>query len=105
MQPFAIIGVIGFYLAYMPGLGDYGQGQENPITVFSRYFPISSPFALPSAMILGKVSAVEVIMSTCLLAVCVALLAMLVAKVYENIILHSGNPLKITQIIKMAKKS
>ena len=45
----------------------------------------------------------EISVAVLLLAILTVLMAMLVAKVYENIILYSGNPLKFGQILKMAK--
>ncbi|MBD5115327.1 MAG: ABC transporter permease [Ruminococcaceae bacterium] len=111
IQPLALISVIGFFLSYMPpafnmgyaaGSGDMTT-DTNILTVIARYLPISSPFALPSAIILGQIGTAEIIISTVILAALTFGTMLLVAKVYENIILYSGSVLKLGQIIKMAK--
>lgn len=105
MQPMAIIGVLGFYLAYFPTMSNMSTSGDNAgiFTILSHYLPISSPFSLPSAIILGEMDAGEVAVSIGVLAVFVVLMAMLVAKVYESIILHSGDRIKFSQMLKMAK--
>ncbi len=107
MQPYSLLGVLGFYLAYFPVIFtmesiDTGAASTNPMQIFSYYFPVSSPFALPSALLLGTLSLPQVIIATLILAVFVALVAVIVARVYEMIILHNGSRLKFGDIIKMA---
>ena len=98
---------MGFYLAYFPILGtldsvETGAASTNPIQIFSYYFPLSSPFSLPSALLLGNLSTIEVLIAVLILAVFVALMAVIVARVYEFIILHNGSRLKFGEILKMA---
>ena len=103
MQPMALIGVLGFYLAYFPSMSNIdGDGGSNILTLLSRYLPISSPFSLPSAILMGEMSGAEVAISIGVLAVFVALMAMLVAKIYETIILHNGDRMKLGEMLKMA---
>ena len=109
MQPYSILGVVGMYLAYFPVIGNLdsmetGAATVNPVQLFSYYFPLSSPFALPSALLLGTISVGQVIIATLILAVFVVLIAVLVAKIYEMIILHNGNRIKLTDMIKMAAR-
>ncbi|MGN0687165.1 MAG: ABC transporter permease [Oscillospiraceae bacterium] len=109
MQPYSILGVVGMYLAYFPVLGNLGAMENgaatvNPVQLFSYYFPLSSPFALPSALLLGTISVTQVLIATLVLAAFVVLIAVLVAKVYEMIILHNGNRIKFADMIKMATR-
>ncbi len=99
IQPLSIVGVLGFYLAYFPQVA----GEENSLSVIARYVPISSPFVLPSDYMLGKISLVETLIAIVVLAVFDILVVMLVAKVYEHIILHTGNRLKLGDMLKMSK--
>ncbi len=89
-------------MGYASGGGEV-SAEPNFLMILARYLPISSPFALPSAIVLGQMGAVEIIISTLILALLTLGTMMLVAKVYENIILYSGSALKLGQIIKMAK--
>ena len=59
IQPMSIIGVLGFYLAYMPQIGAM-EGETNTLMVIARYVPISSPFCLPSAYMLGRQNGEEI---------------------------------------------
>ncbi|MDE6579996.1 MAG: ABC transporter permease, partial [Ruminiclostridium sp.] len=102
IQPLMLVAMLGFFLSYMSAVFNE-DGSGNIVMTISRYIPISSPFALPSAILLGEMSGVETVISIACLALLTALTALLVSKVYETIILYSGNPLKLGQILKMAK--
>lgn len=102
IQPMSFIGVLGFYLAYIPQVGAL-EGETNTFMLIARYLPISSPFCLPSAYMLGQMSLGEACLSLVVLLVCVVLLALVVAKVYEHIVLHTGDRLKLADMLKMAK--
>ena len=100
MQPMAIIGVLGFYLAYLPSsMG----GEANTMALISYYLPISSPFSIPSALLTGAIDIPQALLAVLVLCVFAVLMALLVARVYEQVILHTGNRLKISDIIGLAK--
>lgn len=107
MGPYSILGVLGMYLAYFPVIFnvdslDTGAATTNPVQIFSYYFPVSSPFALPSAIMLGTLDTVQSLIAVAVLAAAVVLIAVIVSKVYEAIILHNGNRIKFGDILKMA---
>lgn len=102
IQPLMLVAMAGFFLSYMSSAFNY-DGEGNAVMVIARYIPISSPFALPAPILTGEMNGLEISVAVLLLAILTVLMAMLVAKVYENIILYSGNPLKFGQILKMAK--
>jgi ABC-2 type transport system permease protein len=104
IQPLIYISMLGFYLTYFStftGLDPDRQG--NFIVTLSRYLPISSPFALPSAILSGDIGGAEIAISIGVLTLCLGLFAIFVAKVYEHIILHNGDRLKIKDLIKLAR--
>lgn len=107
MSPYSIIGVLGMYLAYFPIIFNAdalasGDGSVNPVQLFSYYCPVSSPFALPGAVMVGTISPINILISVLVLAAFVVLIAIVVSKVYEAIILHNGNRIKFGDILKMA---
>lgn len=107
MSPYSIIGVLGMYLSYFPVMFNVdalssGDSATNPVQIFSYFFPISSPFALPSAVLLGTLAPWKVAAAVAVLALFVVLIAIVVGKVYEAIILHNGNRIKLGDILKMA---
>lgn len=103
MQPFAFMGIFGLYLAYLPALftGLSPDGVNNFVTA-SRIIPLSSPFALPTAIILGQISGFMAALSIAILAVSVGFLAYIVANVYEGIVLHTGDRITFKKMIKLA---
>lgn len=107
MQPYSLLGIVGLYLAYFPVIFNVdsiesGAATTNPVQIFSYYFPVSSPFALPSALLLGTISPLGGALAVLILAAFVVLVAIVVSKVYEAIILHNGNRIKLGDIFKMA---
>ncbi|MDE7231392.1 MAG: ABC transporter permease [Oscillospiraceae bacterium] len=109
MGPYSILGVVGMYLAYFPVIFnidsmDTGIASTNPVQMFSYFFPISSPFALPSAILLGTLTPLQSLIGVAILAAAVVLVAVIVSKVYEAIILHNGNRIKFGDILKMAAR-
>ena len=109
MGPYSFIGVIGIYLAYFPVIFNMdalqsGEAATNPVQMFSYFFPISSPFALPSAILLGTLEMWQIFVAIGVLTLSVVLIAVIVGKVYEAIILHNGNRIKFGDILKMAAR-
>ena len=100
MQPMSIIGVLGFYLAYFPSTMG---GDANTMALVSYYLPISSPFSIPSALLTGAIDIPQALLAVLVLCVFVVLMALLVARVYEQIILHTGNRLKLGDILGLVK--
>lgn len=104
LQPLMLIAVAGFMLSYLPPAINM-EGDMTGVITFSHFFPISSPFALPPAILMGQMGAAETVIAILMLTVMTLLTAMLTAKVYEGMILYSGSRLKVLQILKMAKKN
>ncbi len=104
LQPLMLVAMVGFFLSYFSSAFNAdSDGEGNIVMVISRFIPISSPFALPAPILTGEMSAPQILIAMFFLALLTVLMAMLVAKVYENIIFYSGSPLKFNQILKMAK--
>ncbi|MCL2109272.1 MAG: ABC transporter permease [Oscillospiraceae bacterium] len=104
MLPLNLIGIFGFYLAYISPAFSVASEGVNVMERLSYYLPISSPFALPGAILSGTMGTFETLLSVLVLAVCGVLMLMFVARVYEAIILHTGNRIKLGAMLKLAKK-
>jgi ABC-2 type transport system permease protein len=105
LQPLMLIGALGFYLTYLsPIMGLDADSEGNILVTISRYLPISSPFALPGAILTGDISGAEIVISIGVLALLLVLFALFVARVYEHIILQNGDRVKIKDMLKLAKK-
>jgi ABC-2 type transport system permease protein len=91
---FTIASLIGAYVG-MGAAGSLVGVGDNPFVYFALIFPLSSPFILPGAVLLGKSPIYITIISVILLAISIILLFNFTAKVYETLILHTGNRIKI----------
>jgi ABC-2 type transport system permease protein len=99
---FTFINIIGAYI----GIGAAGVLMANGINgfvIFAFLFPLSSPFILPGAILVGKASLPMVAAAIVLQVIFIILLFKFVAKVYETLILHNGNKIKIKELIKLSK--
>lgn len=75
----------------------------NSFVTFAFLFPLSAPFILPGAIILGKASLPLVLGAILLQILFILLLFRFVAKVYETLILHNGNKIKVSELLKISK--
>jgi ABC-2 type transport system permease protein len=107
LQPMSLIGVLGFMMAYISPIFNIEELSGDGVNIVQRisyYLPISSPFALPAAIISGEMSTGGILISVTVLAVFCVLMLMFVSKVYETIVMHTGNRITVGAMFKMAKK-
>lgn len=100
---FNFINIIGSYI----GIGAVGVLMAKGINgyiIFSFLFPLSSPFILPGAILIGKASLILAGTAIVLQVIFIILLFKFVAKVYETLILHNGNKIKLKELMKILKK-
>ena len=98
---FTFISMIGAYIG-LGGINTMMHGV-NGYVIFTMLFPLSSPFVLPGAIMVGKASGLLIGGAILLQIIFIILLFRFVAKVFETLILHSGNKIKLNELIKMSK--
>jgi len=81
-----------------------GKGT-NAYVLFSFLFPLSSPFVLPGAILVGRANLPLIVIAIVLQIALVLILLRFVAKVYETLILHNGNTIKLKQLFQISKHS
>lgn len=101
---FTFVNLIGAYIG-MGAAGVLMASGTNGFVTFALLFPLSSPFLLPGAMFVGKVSIGMSILSIVLLVIFVILLFKFAAKVYETLILHNGNRIGLKELVKISKNA
>jgi ABC-2 type transport system permease protein len=100
---FTFTNIIGSYIGIAAAIMLMSKGI-NGFVIFSFLFPLSSPFILPGAILIGKASLPIAAVSIVLQVIFIMLLFKFVAKVYETLILHNGNKIKIKDLIKLSKR-
>lgn len=99
---FTIVNMIGAYI----GIGAAGTmvaGGQNAFVYFAYLFPLSSPFILPGAVLLGKANLLFVVGAIILEILVAVLLLKFVTKVYQTLILHNGNKIGLKELFKISK--
>lgn len=100
---FTLTSMVGVYI----GLGAANtlmSSGTNTFVVFAFLFPLSSPFVLPGAILVGKASLLLIGIAIVLLLAFIVILFRFVAGVYETLILHNGNTIKIKELLKISKR-
>lgn len=99
---FTFTNLIGAYIGIGASVMLMSKGI-NGFVIFSFLFPLSSPFLLPGAILVGKASLLIAAVAIGLQIVFIILLIKFVAKVYETLILHNGNKISVKELIKLSK--
>lgn len=99
---FSVINIVGAYVGLGAANVLMGSGM-NGYVIFAFLFPLSSPFLLPGAILVGKVALPMIAISIIVQIASIYLLLKFVAKVYETLILHNGNTIKLKELIHLSK--
>lgn len=99
---FTLTSIVGAYIGIGSATALVASG-ENAFVTFSFLFPLSSPFVLPGAILIGKASIGIVAIAITLQIIFIVLLVLFVSKVFETLILHNGTRIKINDLFKISK--
>lgn len=97
---YSFILIIGAYSAMILAMTDLEQGSS--LQSFLLIFPLSSPFLLPVFIISGDCSILLGIVSIIVMIICILLLMLLVAKVFETVILYNGSKVSLKMLMEFA---
>lgn len=99
---FTLTGLVGVYIGIGAANVLTGPGINGFVT-FAFLFPLSSPFVLPGAILVGKTGPLLIAAAMILQVIFIILLLKFVARVFETVILHNGSTIKIKELIKLSK--
>lgn len=104
LQTFSFLAVAGAYIPLFGYINMISTGiTDNTLLNLSRVLPICSLYLVPAEMILGTDTISTGLIAVGINLITLVLLMLFVSKVYESVILHSGNRLKLKDIIQMSK--
>jgi ABC-2 type transport system permease protein len=101
---FTMVTLVGVYIGLGAASALMSNGS-NGFVIFALLFPLSAPFVLPGAILVGKTSLLLIGITIALQLAFIVLLFLFVARVYETLILHSGNTIKLKELFKISKHS
>ena len=96
-SPVSMICLIGFYLGYF----SISIDPTSNISTFAGIFPLSSPFCMPSRIMMGLASTGEIIASVVALVATVWIISRVAIKIYSSAILNYGSKLSFKDLFKM----
>ncbi|MBQ4524203.1 MAG: ABC transporter permease [Lachnospiraceae bacterium] len=101
MKIYSMATLIGVYLSMFLGIMSQGA-SPNPVLKYAAMFlPLSSVFCIPEFLMMGKIGFGLALASLLVLLVCLVILAFFVSRVYESMILHRGEPIKLKAMIQL----
>ncbi len=98
--PVSLIAMIGFYLGYFSLTID----PTSSLNSFASICPISSPFCMPSRVMMGLASGWDIALSIGILVITVLIVARIAIKVYSNAILNYGSKMSLKDAFKLYKQ-
>lgn len=90
---------IGIAIACMTG------GCPDILKTIACIFPLTAPFTLPGFIILGDIGVVTALISIVCMILTLMVLTLFTANVYEEVVYHNGERLKIKDLIGIYKKN
>jgi ABC-2 type transport system permease protein len=96
--PVTLVLVAGYLVAF-PVLND----PSSPLAVVASLVPFTSPIVMPVRVAVGEAGPVEIAASLGLLALSIALLVPLGARIYERVVLRMGKPLRLRDAWRVAR--
>ncbi len=101
MKIYSIATLIGVYLSMFLGMTSQGASPNPVLKYVAMFLPLSSVFCIPEFLMMGKIGFGIALASLLVLLVCLVFLAFFVSRVYESMILHRGEPIKLKDMIQL----
>ena len=101
MKIYTFATLIGVYLSMFLGMMSQGASPSPVLKYAAMFLPLSSVFCIPEFLLMGKINLGIALASLLVLVVCLGFLAFFVSRVYESMILHRGEPIKLKDMIRL----
>lgn len=104
VKMYTMVLIIAAYISIFVVISRMYDGT-SALRYFSMFFPFTSVFITPAALITGYATTVEALISLAILVVMTVLMTKFVANVYESMIYYNGSALKLKDIIHISKQN
>ena len=103
MKIFTFAVLIGLYLTYGYVSTRSAGGNWGSLEMLPFLLPLSAPFIVPEFLLMGEINISTALISLGISLIVLVLLMVFVSKVYEYLIYYKGQPMKLKQLISIAK--
>lgn len=104
VKMYSMVLIIAAYLSLFVVTSHMYDGT-SALRYFTMFFPFTSVFITPAALITGYATTVEALISLAVLVVMTVIMTKFVANVYESMIYYNGSVLKVKDIIQISKQN
>ncbi len=105
MKLFSVIMVVGAYAGLAVVMGDMVGEAPAALSYTVELLPVTAPFLTPGYLLLDRCPLWVGLATVLLFIAAQALLFMFSANVYETLIYHKGNPLKLKDLLRINKEA
>lgn len=105
MKIYTFTMLIGAYLGIGLAMAYSFDSCPAALMIGACIFPISAPFCLPGFMMVGEIGLLPGAIAVICMALSLALITIFTSNVYEEIIYHNGEKLKISDVIRIYKNN
>lgn len=99
IMPISMISIIAFYVGYVATI----TSPDGGFAIAASLIPFSTPFSMPSRLLMSEVPAWQIIISIALLSATITFMAWFSIKMYSSAVLHYGTRLKLADLLKITK--
>lgn len=104
LRIYTFVMILGVYLVIAFIMMASTGNAPDAFMKFVIYFPLSSVFLVPAYLILGKLTISAALISFALQLVLILLLCIFVAQIFEYVLYHNGDVMKMKEMIEIFKK-
>ncbi len=105
MKTFSLIMIVGAYLGLAVVMADLFGATPEALKVAAELLPLSSPFIAPAYLLLGKMPLWLGAVALVIFVVALIGLFMFGANVYETLIYHKGDTIKVKDLIRLGGRN
>lgn len=96
MMPVMVIALGSFYMGYI----SVAMGGKNTLATVATYIPFSSPFVIPSRVLNGELTTMNIVISLLILIAAIVIITMISVRIYSVSVLRYGNRLSMFKVLR-----
>ncbi len=105
MKTFSLIVIVGAYLGLAVVIADLFGSLPEALKVVAELLPISAPFVAPAYLLIGNMPLWLGAVALVIFVVALIGLFMFSANVYETLIYHKGDTIKVKDLIRLGSRN
>lgn len=101
LKLYSAVMIVGAYGALAIAIVEMAGNCPAVFKVLASLFPITAPFCLPPFLLIGDINLITAVFAVILMVISLMLLTVFTSNVYEEIIYHNGEKLKMRDVVRI----